>query len=212
MRFIRTELSPANKKQYLMAMGLKDIELLYETALLAHKYMPNTKELKDSKRRLSKISRAFGLAIEEAKQDGDDGERVAVADRQAYKDRLTANPMLDITRMEVIDHRQCASCNGRGVVLAEDYGQKPRICLNCNGRGSGGRNVVFWDSNVEVKSSIQDEGRTLKLFVDDRKPLQAEEKPITKKMIDDNVIDFKLLHKRMLEIHNELFKDKKGDN
>lgn len=174
MRFTRTELSPANKKQYVMAMGKKDIELLREVAHLAHKYMPNTKELKDDKRRLSSIAQAFSQAMEQAKNDSDEGDKLPLEERQKFKNAINENPMAEITRLEIIDHRPCPTCKGSRRVQTETdsaAGQSTSFsveCPECYGMGSKGRQHIFTDPNVEVKSSVQDQGRTLKLFIDKR--------------------------------------------
>lgn len=159
MRFTRTELSPANKKQYVMAMGKKDIELLHEIALMAHRYTPNTKALHDDKRRLASIAKAFAQAKASVEWDSDEGERLPLEERQAFKDKLAENPMAEINRLEIIDHRPCQDCDGVG-----HYNDQ--LCPTCQGMRTPGRSVVFWDDQTELKSSVQDQGRTLKLFVD----------------------------------------------
>lgn len=169
MRFKRVELSPANKKQYTFSLGRKDIELLREEALLAHKHMPNTAEFKDAKRRLSSMQRAFNDALKIADQDGDDGDRIPLEQRQAYKDEAEANPLLDITRFEIIDYRPCTNCNATGWVVPTTYGEKPKECFICYGLGRKGREVIFWDKSLTIRSSVQDQGRTLKVFLDERK-------------------------------------------
>lgn len=151
MRFTRTELSPANKKQYVMAMGKKDIELLKEIALMAHRYTPQTKDMHDSKRRLAAIAKAFAEAEKSVEWDSDEGDRLPLEERQKFKDELFANPMNEVTRLEIIDHSEPVM-NERGDLL--------------EGKG---RTVIFWDANKQVESSIQDKGRTLKLFISDRK-------------------------------------------
>lgn len=170
MRFTRTELSPANKKQYVMAMGKKDIELLHEVALLAHKYTPNTKEMHDAKRRLASIAKGFSQAMAEVQYDSDEGEKLPLEERQAYKDKLDENPMAEINRLELVDHRPCNKCHGerRYNELQKDGTYKSTECSDCQGMGSAGRSVIFWNDHTEVKSSVQDEGRTLKLFISER--------------------------------------------
>lgn len=144
MRFIRKELSPANKPQYLLALGRKDIELLIGEAVNAARYTPSTQEQKDNKRRLRSIAAALGEALDVAKADNDEGARVAPEDRAKYKADIDKNPMLDITRMEIIDHR------------------------NTEMPSATRRETIFWDKSVELTSSVQDNGRTLKLFLNDR--------------------------------------------
>lgn len=161
-----------------MAMGKKDIELLHEIALMAHRYTPNTRDMHDSKRRLASIAKAFAAAKAEVEYDSDEGEKLPLEQRQQYKDALEANPMAEITRFEIIDHRECVWCRGRLTAnyLQKDGSYKELPCDKCDGSGiSGGRKVIFWDKNAELTSSVQDNGRTLKLFIDDRKNKLVEE-------------------------------------
>lgn len=67
-----------------------------------------------------------------------------------------------ITRLEVIGYRDCAACKGKGHLV-------DKICPECDGRKVNGRDVIFWDVNARVDVDIQDEGRTLKIFVSKRK-------------------------------------------
>lgn len=72
-----------------------------------------------------------------------------------------------ITRLEVIDHTNCKSCNGIGRQHIE--GQFGSVeCPSCHGLGSSGRTVVFIDERKQVETSIQDDGRTLKIFISKR--------------------------------------------
>lgn len=146
MRFIRTELSPTNKKQYLLALGLKDIELLHQEALSAHRFMPNTPDLHEAKQRLSKIAKGLSEALTIARQDGDEGEDLPKKERQEYRNANVINPMSAITRFEVIDHRPVQGEHGIPTVK--------------------GRVIVEY--NVKVESSVQDKGRTLKIFINGR--------------------------------------------
>ncbi len=59
------------------------------------------------------------------------------------------NDLSSVTRLELIDHTKSS----------ED---------------GGGRSVVFWDLRKHVVLSLQDDGRTLKVFVDNRPPTLAE--------------------------------------
>lgn len=176
MRFTRTELSPANKKQYTMAMGKKDIELLHEMALLAHKYTPNTREMHDAKRRLASIAKAFASAMAEVEYDSDEGDKLPLEERQAYKDMLDKNPMAEVNRLEIIDHRKCRTCHGDCFmnVLQADRTYKKQECKECSGMGSKGRTVIVggpaygYSDDIDISSSVQDQGRTLKLFIQER--------------------------------------------
>lgn len=177
MRFIRKELSPANKRQYLLALGRRDIELLLGEARQAYRYMPSTAPLREDRQRLNGIIKGLSEALKVAEADGDDYDRAPVAERQAYKDHKEENPLTDITRFEVIDHRPCNTCDGSGMrpVANTDLNSTRAVgYITCEGCRDRGRVFVAYD--VEVESSIQDEGRTLKIFVDKRKPL-AKKKP-----------------------------------
>lgn len=66
-----------------------------------------------------------------------------------------------VTRLEVIDHTACEKCTGQG-------GTEDVWCPDCNGTGCKGREVVFWDKNKQVDLSLQDEGKTLKVFIHER--------------------------------------------
>lgn len=147
MRFIRRELSPANKRQYLIALGRRDIELLLGEARQAHRYMPSTASLRKDRQRLNGIIKGLTEALKQAEEDGDDYNRVPVEDRQAYKNYKEDHPLVDITRLELIDDRQCEV------------------------RDEPSRSVMFDDKDIELESSVQDEGRTLKLTINNRKPL-----------------------------------------
>ena len=164
MKFIRKALSPANKRQYLLALGRKDIELLLGEAINAARYTPTTMAAKDDKRRLRSIAAALGEALEVAKEDGDDYARVPVERRQEYKDALdNENPLLNITRLELIDHRP-----------------RPDGTVK-------GRTVVFFDPSTKVESSIQDGGRTMKLFIDKREPHEMLDLEESSRIAEDSV-------------------------
>lgn len=66
-----------------------------------------------------------------------------------------------VTRLEIIDHTECKECGGNGVFGLDE-------CKNCAGMGFPGRRVVFWDKNKMVQLSLQDDDRTLKIFISDR--------------------------------------------
>lgn len=186
MKFTRTELSPANKLRYSFTLGKKDIELLYQEALNAHRYYPETKETHNDRRRLASIAKEFKKALAEAERDGDDGDSVPIQDRASYKRAKEENPMLDITRVEVIDHRPCYTCDGIGVVKNSRHDGK--VYMDCPDHNKRGR--VFVSHNVDVTSSIQDQGSTLKLFINERDTYEP------KKQID--VIIDKLGHKEYI--------------
>jgi hypothetical protein len=182
MRFKRVELSPANKRQYMIGLGVRDIELLLGNSLAATRSLPVLPEFKEARKRLQKVSKGLAEALEVAKKDGDEGQRVPVEERANYLKASEDNPMLDITRLEIIDHTPCATCKGKLYVLSETdsaAGQSTafrKICPECKGCGCRGRIVVFNNENIEVRSSIQDNGKTLKLFLDERKKPESMKK------------------------------------
>lgn len=65
------------------------------------------------------------------------------------------------TRLEIIDHTPCRKCSGQG---GTDYVE----CPECGGSGVPGRSVIFWDKNKQVDIELQDEDRTLKVFIHER--------------------------------------------
>jgi DnaJ-class molecular chaperone len=72
-----------------------------------------------------------------------------------------------VTRFEVIDSTNCEACVGRGTIHIG--GQPERLeCPACHGLGIKGREVIFHSKGKQVESSLQDDGRTLKIFVSKR--------------------------------------------
>lgn len=63
-----------------------------------------------------------------------------------------------VTRLELIDHTPCKACTPSARVL----------CGACGGTGIKGRTVVFWDVTKQVELSLQDDDRTLKIFISGR--------------------------------------------
>lgn len=83
--------------------------------------------------------------------------------------------MSEVTRFEVIDHRQCVWCRGRLTAnyLQKDGTYKEMPCDKCDGSGIMGGRVYTVSSNpersmIEVELSYQDDGKTLKVFVRDK--------------------------------------------
>ena len=64
----------------------------------------------------------------------------------------------NVTRLELIDHRPCGACTPAARIL----------CGACGGTGMKGRKVIFWNDDNKVELSLQDDGRTLKVFIDDK--------------------------------------------
>lgn len=73
----------------------------------------------------------------------------------------------NINRVELIDHRPCNKCHGDRSYneLQKDRSYKLTECSECFGMGSAGRSIIFWNDHTEIAVEVQDEGRTLKLFV-----------------------------------------------
>lgn len=69
--------------------------------------------------------------------------------------------MEKVTRLEIIDHTPCSKCDGKGIISAE-------ICSICSGVGMMGRQVIFWDNTKQIELSLQDDDRTLKIFISER--------------------------------------------
>lgn len=81
-----------------------------------------------------------------------------------------------VDRFEVIDHRTCFWCRGRKTanLLQSDGKYKEMPCEKCDGSGIMGGRVYGAFSNpetsiIKVDLSYQDDGKTLKVFVGDRK-------------------------------------------
>ena len=71
------------------------------------------------------------------------------------------NNISKITRFEIIDHTPCVDCNGDGHF-------NDAICTTCGGGGVKGRELVFWDAYKQIEASVQDDGKTLKIFISKR--------------------------------------------
>lgn len=70
-----------------------------------------------------------------------------------------------ITRLEVIDHRACRACKGSGIAPNKE------VCVVCGGTGTVGRSVIASPDGyrADITYDIQDNGRTLKVFLADPK-------------------------------------------
>ncbi len=174
MKFVRRALSPANKRQYLLSLGQRELELLEGATMAASANIPLLTEWKLDKALLNNMTKALRQASKDAHSDGYDGSKIPMAERPELNRREEANPLHAITRFEIIDHRPCRKCQGQGGVEGTE-------CPACYGMGSKGREVIFYDHVTAVESSIQDEGRTMKLFLrlreDDEK---ISEEPLKK--------------------------------
>lgn len=171
MRFRKVEISPAGKKQYFIALGAKDIEILLGLAKAGIAHTPRTDEGKPLVSRMRSILKGLSEADSIAKADGDDGSRVPVNERHKFAEP-ELDPMKLVTRMEIIRDTECPTCKGFGLEkidknIKENLGNL-HTCGLCGGSGNAGREVIFNDYTKMVESSLQDGGRTLKLFIKKR--------------------------------------------
>lgn len=76
----------------------------------------------------------------------------------------------NVTRFEIIDHRPCCECEGSGLaaVPREESDEPKQQCIGCGGAGMSGRTVVAHDKGVSVDVELQDDDRTLKVFIHER--------------------------------------------
>ncbi len=75
--------------------------------------------------------------------------------------------LANVTRFEIIHHTDCDACFGSGRIRIE--GQETTLeCPACHGGGFRGREFVFDDQGRRIEASIQDDGRTLKIFIKER--------------------------------------------
>ena len=72
-----------------------------------------------------------------------------------------------VTRFEVIDNTPCETCKGKKLVKIEGQ-DTPVDCPACNGLGARGRAVVFSDPEKTIDLSLQDDDKTLKIFIKER--------------------------------------------
>jgi DnaJ-class molecular chaperone len=70
-----------------------------------------------------------------------------------------------VTRLEIIDHSPCKNCLGVGYTYVNS---SARTCEQCDGAGFAGRKVIMFDKNKKIDIQLQDDDRTLKIFVSDR--------------------------------------------
>lgn len=74
--------------------------------------------------------------------------------------------MNKITRFEIIHHEPCDTCHGAKTIEVAGTGIIQE-CPRCHGAGFEGRDVIVspYDGNT-VTYSVQDDGRTLKVFIE----------------------------------------------
>ena len=99
------------------------------------------------------------------------GKTTAFKAAFAYlQDGLKEAETTKVDRFEVIDHRECVWCRGRKSAnyLQKNGEYKELPCDKCDGSGiMGGRVYTAYKASIEF--SYQDDGKTLKVFVSDRK-------------------------------------------
>lgn len=76
-----------------------------------------------------------------------------------------------VTRLEIIHHDNngiCDVCRGEGRFTDSIFaGVKCPVCQG-SGKQPTGRDVIFHNKNKQIDVQLQDEGRTLKIFVNER--------------------------------------------
>lgn len=172
MRLVESTLSPQGKGQYLLALGVRDIELMLGEAENAYRFFPKTPDRKEDRERLGGIVRGLQEARDAAKALEDDGEKIPLDKRYRFRDEYLKN----INRFEVIDHRACTACKGKGFILNSKNNGKGMLCAKCEGGMVRGRDVIFWDNKTRITSSVQDNGKTLKVFISDKPTKDKDDK------------------------------------
>lgn len=66
-----------------------------------------------------------------------------------------------VTRFEIIDHTICERCQGSGRIRLEE-------CTKCKGIGCPGRTVIVNDDRHQIDVEMQDDDRTLKVFIHEK--------------------------------------------
>lgn len=76
-----------------------------------------------------------------------------------------------VTRFEIIDHTPCDECEGFGWVSVPS-GKKnepvQRECIACHGSATRGRTVIAKSKDLQFDVELQDNDRTLKVFIHER--------------------------------------------
>lgn len=70
-----------------------------------------------------------------------------------------------VTRFEIINHTPCSECLGECVLGS--FGNTV-ICPQCDGRGVPGRIVIANGDEFKFTVQLQDDGKTLKIFIHER--------------------------------------------
>lgn len=71
-----------------------------------------------------------------------------------------------VTRFEIIDHTPCDNCEG--MCINPDIDIIGAMCPECHGTGFKGRTVVAFNKNLQFDVQLQDDDRTLKVFIHER--------------------------------------------
>lgn len=66
-----------------------------------------------------------------------------------------------VNRFEIIDHSPCEHCHGAGRIEDDE-------CELCYGAGCIGRTVITHNPHRQIDVELQDDGRTLKVFIHER--------------------------------------------
>lgn len=93
-----------------------------------------------------------------------DGKRAGQNNMNNVSNVVLNGAVKKVTRLEIIDHNACSACGGTGMI--QIMGQsEPLECPSCHGLAVAGRDVIFFDADKEIELDVQDEGRTLKVFI-----------------------------------------------
>lgn len=107
---------------------------------------------------------SYGYTWDEPNMEYVNGDKIVSGDFASEMCKKL-NAFRDVDRFEVIDHRKCIWCTN-GI-----HNGKP--CTKCDGSGVLGGRVFSAQSNPElftvgIELSYQDDGKTLKVFVNDK--------------------------------------------
>lgn len=70
-----------------------------------------------------------------------------------------------VNRLEIIDHRPCDGCRGTGRIENMNDSRRYLVCGKCGGGLVNGRTVLA-RGDIKIHLELQDNGETLKIFVD----------------------------------------------
>jgi DnaJ-class molecular chaperone len=90
-------------------------------------------------------------------------------------DKVAGLYLDQVDRLEIIDHTPCKRCGGSGREMSsvgsniDPEGNPSSVeCGVCEGSGVVGTRIIFKDPNKQIELSLQDDERTLKIFITER--------------------------------------------